>query len=88
MPARVRSFTGTHSGSTWWRMPGWKRKYDMNENTFDIRLQRLEDIEAIKKLTATYALYVNKGWNGKTVDFEKLPLVFAENRNRLRVPLA
>ena len=43
------------------------------------RIQRLEDIEAIKKLTATYALYVNKGWNEKAVDFDKLPLVFSEN---------
>ncbi len=40
------------------------------------RLRRLEDIEAIKTLTATYGLYINKGWNGKSVDFDKLPQVF------------
>ena len=51
----------------------------MSESTFEIRLKRIEDTEAIKKLTATYAIYVNKGWNGKEVDFEKLPLVFADD---------
>jgi hypothetical protein len=44
--------------------------------TFEARVQRLEDIEAIKKLTATYGLYVNKGWNGEVVNFDKLPEVF------------
>jgi hypothetical protein len=44
--------------------------------TLEDRIQRLEDIEAIKKLTATYGLYVNKGWNGEVVDFDKLPDVF------------
>ena len=56
-----------------------KAEYDMNENMLEIRIKRHEDIEAIKKLTATYALYVNKGWNGKSVDFDKLPLVFADD---------
>jgi SnoaL-like domain len=44
--------------------------------TLEGRIQRLEDIEEIKKLTATYGLYVNKGWNGEVVDFDKLPEVF------------
>jgi len=44
--------------------------------TLEARIQRLEDIEEIKKLTATYGLYVNKGWNGEVVDFDKLPDVF------------
>ncbi len=43
------------------------------------RIQRLEDIEAIKKLTATYGLYVNKGWNNEVVDFDKLPTVLSED---------
>jgi len=42
----------------------------------EARIQRLEDIEEITKLTATYGLYVNKGWNGEVVDFGKLPDVF------------
>ena len=45
------------------------------------RICRLEDIEAIKKLTATYALYVNKGWNGEVVNFDKLPTVFSDDAN-------
>jgi len=44
--------------------------------THEARIQRLEDIEEIKKLTATYGLYVNKGWNGEVVNFDKLPEVF------------
>lgn len=44
--------------------------------TLESRIRRLEDIEDIKKLTATYGLYVNKGWNGEVVDFDKLPQVF------------
>lgn len=47
--------------------------------TIEHRIQRLEDIEAIKTLTATYALYVNKGWNGKVVDFDKLVDVLADD---------
>jgi SnoaL-like domain len=48
-------------------------------SSLEERIQRLEDIEAIKKLTATYADYVNKGWDGKGVAFDKLPSVFAED---------
>ena len=52
----------------------------MNKKTdFESRLQKLEDIESIQKLTSTYALYVNKGWNGKAVDFDKLPAVFTSD---------
>ena len=47
--------------------------------TLQARIQRLEDIEEIKKLTATYGRYVNKGWNGEVVDFDKLPHVFTKD---------
>ncbi len=49
----------------------------MNDRTsLEQRIQRLEDIEEIKKLTATYADHVNKGWLGKEVAFDKLAGVF------------
>jgi ketosteroid isomerase-like protein len=41
------------------------------------RLQRLEDLDSIRTLTATYAHAVDKGVNGKQVDFEKLFTIFA-----------
>lgn len=41
------------------------------------RIQRLEDLEAIRDLTARYADAINKGWNGKTVDLDALAHVFA-----------
>ncbi len=41
------------------------------------RLQRLEDIEAIRHLTARYAFHINKGWNGKQVDVDAMPTIFA-----------
>jgi hypothetical protein len=47
--------------------------------TLEARIQRLEDIEEIKKLTATYGLYVNKGWIGEVVNFDKLPSVFTQD---------
>lgn len=50
-----------------------------NSLTLAERIQHLEDIEAIRKLTATYALYVNKGWNGKEANLDKLGAVFAED---------
>jgi hypothetical protein len=49
----------------------------MTEPTLAQRFQRLEDIEAIKDLTARYATAVNKGWNGKTLDLEAIPSIFA-----------
>ena len=41
------------------------------------RLQRLEDLEAIRTLTASYAHAVDKGTNGKQVNFDLLPSMFA-----------
>jgi hypothetical protein len=49
----------------------------MTEPTLGQRVQRLEDIEAIKDITARYAAAVNKGWNGKTLDLDALPSIFA-----------
>jgi 2-polyprenyl-6-methoxyphenol hydroxylase-like FAD-dependent oxidoreductase len=40
------------------------------------RVQRLEDVEAIRDVTARYATAVNKGWNGKTVDLDAIPSIF------------
>lgn len=51
----------------------------MPDGNIEARIQKLEDIEEIKKLTAHYATYVNKGWNGKVVDLDKLPQVFTES---------
>lgn len=44
--------------------------------TLEQRIQRLEDIEEIKKLTATYSDHINKGWLGKEMAFDKLHGVF------------
>jgi len=49
----------------------------LTEPTLAQRVARLEDIEAIKDLTARYATAVNKGWNGKTLDLEAIPSIFA-----------
>ena len=43
------------------------------------RLQRLEDLEAIRTLTASYAHAVDKGTNGKQVNFDLLPSMFASD---------
>jgi hypothetical protein len=51
----------------------------MTDTSLEARIRKLEDIEAIKKVTATYAHYVDKGWNGKEVYFDKLPLLFAKD---------
>ncbi len=51
----------------------------MSTASLEERVQRLEDIEAIKDLTARYASCVDKGLNGKTVDLDGLRSVFAED---------
>lgn len=43
------------------------------------RIQRLEDIEAIKKLQATYGHYVNKGWNDKVMFCKEVTAMFTED---------
>lgn len=43
------------------------------------RIQRLEDIEAIKKLHATYGHYVNKGWNDKVMFCNEVTAMFTED---------
>lgn len=49
----------------------------MSEPTLAQRIQRLEDIEALKDLTARYATAVNQGWAGETVDLAAVPTIFA-----------
>ena len=49
------------------------------KSSIEARLKKLEDIEEIRNLTFEYAHFVDKGCNGKIVNFEKLPLVFAED---------
>ncbi|MEH0152902.1 nuclear transport factor 2 family protein [Limibacter armeniacum] len=45
--------------------------------TLEQRIQLLEDIEAIKKLQATYAHCVDQGWNGKT--FQDVSSLFVDD---------
>jgi SnoaL-like domain len=47
------------------------------DKSLEQRIQRLEDIEAIKKLQATYGDYVNQGWNDKT--FKDISELLTEN---------
>lgn len=48
----------------------------MNAATLEQRIQRLEDLEEIRNLTAKYAFAINKGWNGKVVHVEAMPSIF------------
>ena len=48
-------------------------------SSLEDRVKLLEDIESIKKLTATYAHYVDRGWNERAVNAAGLPTVFAED---------
>jgi hypothetical protein len=47
--------------------------------TLEQRIKRLEDLEAVKDVTARYAAAVSKGWNGKTVDLAAIGSVFASD---------
>ena len=51
----------------------------MNTANLEARIQRLEDIEAIKNVTARYSFDVNKGWNDKKIDVEAMPFIFAKD---------
>lgn len=51
--------------------------YKKMDKSFEQRLQLLEDIEAIKKLQATYAHSVDQGWNGKA--FQDVSPLFTED---------
>ena len=51
----------------------------MNTASLEERIQRLEDIEAIKNLMARYAFHTNTGWNGQVVDIDAMPSIFAED---------
>lgn len=51
----------------------------MGVASLEERVQRLEDLEAIKDLMARYSHHINKGWNGEEVDLDAMPSVFAED---------
>lgn len=48
----------------------------MEKLTLGERLQILEDKEAIKDLTYRYALSINQGWNGLTINPEEFKKIF------------
>lgn len=48
-----------------------------NTNSLESRIQRLEDVEAIKKLQASYGHGVDTGWNGKV--FNDVSAYFAQD---------
>lgn len=49
----------------------------MKNKSLKDRIQRLEDIEAIKDVTARYSFNINKGWNGREVNPHAMPSIFA-----------
>ncbi len=49
----------------------------MTEATLEARLQRLEDLEAIRSLMMLYADVINKGWGGRVADADRIGEVFA-----------
>lgn len=49
----------------------------MPKSVLEQRVQRLEDIEEIRSVTARYAHAVNKGWDGKPLDPEAIPALYA-----------
>ncbi len=51
----------------------------METISLEERVQKLEDIEAIKKLTAQYSYHINKGWNNKVVHVDAMPAIFSEH---------
>lgn len=55
------------------------KKIKMNTLNLEERIQRLEDIEAIKNVTARYSFNINKGWNGKEVNADAMPSIFAKD---------
>ena len=49
------------------------------EMTLEQRIQRLEDIEAIKNIQASYGHYCDKGWNDKSMNCKNVALLFTED---------
>ncbi len=47
--------------------------------TLEERIKKLEDIAEIVNLTSAYGLCINKGWNGKSMDFDKLSSIFTKD---------
>jgi hypothetical protein len=54
----------------------------MNDALLEARIQKLEDIEAIKDLMAHYSRYVDKGYGGKAVEVDNLSKIFTEDIER------
>ena len=51
----------------------------MEKLSIEQRIQILEDKEAIKDITYQYALYINQGWSGITINPNALAGVFTED---------
>ncbi|GLZ01778.1 hypothetical protein [Actinoplanes sp. NBRC 103695] len=51
----------------------------MSTVSLEERILKLEDLEAIRDLTARYASAVNKGWNGKEIDVTAMPSIYAKD---------
>lgn len=43
------------------------------------RVRRLEDLEAIRDVTARYADAVNRGYSGKVIDYDAMAAVYADD---------
>lgn len=57
------------------------------QSTHEQRIQRLEDLESVKDLTARYADAVNQGWAGKTLDLNAIPDIFTADTRWTSVEL-
>lgn len=51
----------------------------MTAASFEARLRRLEDIEAINTLIARYSVLINQGWNGEIVEVDRFPEIFTND---------
>ena len=51
----------------------------MSNLTLEERIQRLEDLEAIRDLVYRWAFYVNKGWNDMVAEIEAMSLIYTED---------
>jgi hypothetical protein len=51
----------------------------METLSIEERINRLEDIEAIKTLTARYSNCINQGWNNKKIDVKGITQLFTKD---------
>lgn len=49
----------------------------MSDQKLEARLQRLEDLEAIRSVMMLYADIINKGWGGRVADADRMGEAFA-----------